>query len=208
MAHKTQTCDQAKNEYAVQLQQTNQLQRQHFRSGLPEVFRQLQDLDEKRIKNIKNFIKGSVELERNVFPIINKCLDGVLKAADIINEKEVGWDTRFSTSKYAQVLVCFQDTLLVIEKYKSGFQPPEDFPFEDLSKGGSDSGSANNLNVIQLGSKIKDGGYTVKGTITGKAMKKRAGIFNIFGSRGVSTIKLFKLNYCAGTMEEIHLFQM
>ncbi|XP_019767766.1 formin-binding protein 1-like isoform X4 [Dendroctonus ponderosae] len=167
MAHKTQTCDQAKNEYAVQLQQTNQLQRQHFRSGLPEVFRQLQDLDEKRIKNIKNFIKGSVELERNVFPIINKCLDGVLKAADIINEKE--------------------DTLLVIEKYKSGFQPPEDFPFEDLSKGGSDSGSANNLNNIQLGSKIKDGGYTVKGTITGKAMKKRAGIFNIFGSRGKLT---------------------
>ncbi|KAL1509420.1 hypothetical protein ABEB36_004162 [Hypothenemus hampei] len=168
MAHKTQACDQAKNEYAVQLQQTNQLQRQHFRSGLPEVFRQLQELEEKRIKSIKNFIRSSVEIERNVFPIINKCLDGILKAADIINEKE--------------------DTLLVIEKYKSGFQPPEDFPFEDLSKGGSDSGSVNNLNNIQLSGKIKDGGYTVKGTITGKVMKKRAGIFNIFGSRGNATI--------------------
>ncbi|XP_066153190.1 formin-binding protein 1-like isoform X3 [Euwallacea fornicatus] len=168
MAQKTQACDQAKNEYAVQLQQTNQLQKQHFRSGLPEVFRQLQELDEKRIKNIKNFIRSSVDIERNVFPIINKCLDGILKAADIINEKE--------------------DTLLVIEKYKSGFQPPEDFPFEDLSKGGSDSGSSNNLNNIQLGGKIKDGGYTVKGTITGKAIKKRAGIFNIFGSRGLTEV--------------------
>ncbi|CAG9773093.1 unnamed protein product [Ceutorhynchus assimilis] len=168
MSHKTQACDQAKNEYAVQLQQTNQLQRQHFRSGLPEVFRQLQELDEKRIKNIKNFIRGSVDIERGVFPIINKCLDGILKAADIINEKE--------------------DTLLVIEKYKSGFLPPEDFPFEDLSKGGSDSGSANNINNIQVGGKLKDGGYTVKGTITGKALKKRAGIFNIFGSRGLTEV--------------------
>ncbi|XP_050303808.1 formin-binding protein 1-like isoform X3 [Anthonomus grandis grandis] len=167
MAHKTQACDQAKNEYAVQLQETNRLQRQHFRSGLPEVFRQLQELDEKRIKNIKNFIKGSVTIERNVFPIINKCLDGILKAADVINEKE--------------------DTMLVIEKYKSGFQPPDDFPFEDLSKGGSDSGSANNINNIQVGGKLKDGGYTVKGTITGKAAKRRANIFNIFGSRGKLT---------------------
>nr|CAI5865422.1 unnamed protein product [Callosobruchus analis] len=166
MSHKTQACDSAKNEYAQQLQRTNELQRQHFRSGLPEVFRQLQELDEKRIKNIKNFIKASVHIERSVFPIINKCLDGILKAADIINEKE--------------------DTMLVIEKYKSGFQPPDDFPFEDLSKGsgGSDSGSANNINSIALSGKLKDGGYTVKGTITGKSMKKRTGLFHIFGSRG------------------------
>ncbi|KAJ8941310.1 hypothetical protein NQ318_017850 [Aromia moschata] len=168
MAHKTQVCDAAKNEYAQQLQRTNDMQRQHFRSGLPEVFRQLQELDEKRIKNIKNFIRASVDIERNVFPIINKCLDGILKAADIINEKE--------------------DTLLVIEKYKSGFQPPEDFPFEDLSKGGSDSGSANNINNIQVSGKYKDGGYTVKGTITGKALKKRTGLFHIFGSRGNAAI--------------------
>lgn len=89
LAYKTQVCDTAKNEYAMQLQRTNEMQRQHFRSGLPEVFRQLQELDEKRIKNIKNFIRSSVDIERNVFPIINKCLDGILKAADIINEKEV-----------------------------------------------------------------------------------------------------------------------
>ncbi|XP_064214002.1 cdc42-interacting protein 4 homolog isoform X2 [Tribolium castaneum] len=168
LAYKTQVCDTTKNEYAMQLQRTNELQRQHFRSGLPEVFRQLQELDEKRIKNIKNFIRSSVDIERNVFPIINKCLDGILKAADVINEKE--------------------DTILVIEKYKSGFLPPEDIPFEDLSKGGSDSGSANNINNIQISGKLKDGGYTVKGTITGKAMKKRAGIFHIFGSKGLTEV--------------------
>lgn len=89
MQYKSQMCEAAKNEYADQLQRTNELQRQHYRSGLPEVFRQLQELDEKRIKNIRNFIRSSVDIERDVFPIINKCLDGIVKAADLINEKEV-----------------------------------------------------------------------------------------------------------------------
>lgn len=89
MTVKSQVCDSAKNDYADQLQRTNELQRQHYRSGLPEVFRQLQELDEKRIKNIKNFIYSSVDIERNVFPIIDKCLDGIVRAADVINDKEV-----------------------------------------------------------------------------------------------------------------------
>lgn len=78
----------------------------------------------------------------------------------------------------------------MIEKYKSGFQPPEDFPFEDLSKGGgSESGSTNNINNIQTGGKIKDSSYTVKGTITGKSMKKRTGLFQIFAGRGVGNLR-------------------
>lgn len=91
-------CEAAKNDYADQLQRTNELQRQHYRSGIPEVFRQLQELDEKRIKNIKNFMRSSVEIERNVYPIINKCLDGILKAADLINEKEVRKTSKFIKS--------------------------------------------------------------------------------------------------------------
>lgn len=89
MNQKNQQCEASKNEYADQLQRTNDLQRQHYRSGLPEVFRQFQALDEKRIKNVKNFMKSLAEIERNVFPIINTCLDGIVKASEIINEKEV-----------------------------------------------------------------------------------------------------------------------
>lgn len=51
--------------------------------------RLLQDLDEKRIKNIKNFMLSSVDVERKVFPIIMQCLDGMEHAANSINEKEV-----------------------------------------------------------------------------------------------------------------------
>lgn len=56
---------------------------------MPEIFRQLQELDEKRIRSIRNFMIQSVDVERNVFPIINQCLDGIVNAAKLINEKEV-----------------------------------------------------------------------------------------------------------------------
>ena len=42
----------------------------------------------------------------------------------------------------------FQDSLLVIEKYKSGFLPPADFPFEDLS---TTDGSSSNISQTGLG---------------------------------------------------------
>jgi hypothetical protein len=66
------------------------LQSQHYRTMMPDMFHQLQELDEKRIKNIKNFMVQSVDIERNVFPIISKCLDGIVRAAEQIDEKEVG----------------------------------------------------------------------------------------------------------------------
>ena len=49
----------------------------------------MQDLDEKRIKNVKNFMLSSVDVERKVFPIITQCLNGMEQAAKSINEKEV-----------------------------------------------------------------------------------------------------------------------
>lgn len=107
MSYKSQMCEAAKNDYADQLQRTNELQRQHYRSGIPDVFRQLQELDEKRIKNIKNFMRSSVEIERNVYPIINKCLDGILKAADLINEKEVNNFILFDRYFLLSILLCF-----------------------------------------------------------------------------------------------------
>ena len=48
-----------------------------------------QDQDEKRIKCIKNFIIKSVEVEREVLPIISQCLDCMQKSAESIDENEV-----------------------------------------------------------------------------------------------------------------------
>jgi hypothetical protein len=44
--------------------------------------------------------------------------------------------------------VWFKDSLLVIEKYKSGFLPPADHPFEDLS---TTDGSTSNISQTGLG---------------------------------------------------------
>lgn len=77
--------------------------------------------------------------------------------------------------------------MLVIERYKSGFQPPDDFPFEDLSRPNSiENGSTHHINTTPgLHDRLQPG-FTVKGTISAGKIKKRVGIFNIFGSNKVS----------------------
>ncbi|XP_048505715.1 formin-binding protein 1-like isoform X4 [Athalia rosae] len=159
MTVKTQQCEEAKTEYANQLQKTNDMQTLHYHTAMPEVFQHLQELDEKRVKNMRNYMTKSVAIERAVAPIIEQCLDGIEKAANEINEKE--------------------DTLLVIERYKSGFQPPGDFPFEDLSAAKSyDSNSQLSQPVMQP----IHNHLTVKGTVSGGKIKKRVGLFGIFSS--------------------------
>ena len=49
----------------------------------------LQDMDEKRIARIQEFIRQTANIERNVIPIINACIDGMVKAADSIDSSQV-----------------------------------------------------------------------------------------------------------------------
>ncbi|XP_063633230.1 formin-binding protein 1-like isoform X1 [Cydia splendana] len=176
MKLRSQACEDAKHEYADQLRKTNEAQRQHYEQRLPHVFKQLQDLDEKRIKHIKNFMLSSVEVERKVFPIIKQCLDGMEHAANSINEKE--------------------DTQLVIDRYKSGFVPPEDFPFEEQRAGAdtTDAAAAHNHHA-QL---------TVRGTVSGNRIKKRGGLLSIFSSNKkiVEACNSFKNNMSTDGKED------
>ena len=64
-------------------------QNKYYNMLLPEVFQNLQDLDEKRVKCIQNFILKSVTVEKEVLPIISRCLDGMEKCADEIDSTEV-----------------------------------------------------------------------------------------------------------------------
>lgn len=63
-------------------------------------------------------------------------------------------------------------------RYQSGFQPPGDVPFEDLSKADTESTNNSQINAININ--------TIKGTISANKLKKRVGIFNIFSSNKVS----------------------
>jgi hypothetical protein len=46
-------------------------------------------MEEKRVTKVQNLITSSADIERQVMPIISKCIDGVTAAATIINSKEV-----------------------------------------------------------------------------------------------------------------------
>lgn len=152
MTLKCAQSDDAKNEYANQLQKSNKLQHSHFQSSLPSVFNRLQELDEKRTQGLKEFIRAAANVESQVAPIIARCLEGIVRASESINEKE--------------------DSFKVIERYQSGFQPPGDIPFEDLSKGDGES------QQISLPS---NNNLTLKGTMGALKNKKRGGLFTIFG---------------------------
>lgn len=165
MTLKCAQSDDAKNEYANQLQKSNKLQHSHYHTALPAVCNKLQELDEKRTQGIKEFIRSSADLESQVAPIIARCLEGIVRASESIREKE--------------------DSLKVIERYQSGFQPPGDLPFEDLSKMDSES-THNSQNNFPLPNHP-----TIKGTISGKGIKARKGIFTIFSSNKVSVTALF-----------------
>lgn len=88
MTSKIQQSDDAKNEYANQLQKTNNLQQQHYGILLPAVFNRLQELDEKRTRGIREFIIGAADVESSVAPIIARCMEGIVKAGESIDEKE------------------------------------------------------------------------------------------------------------------------
>ncbi|XP_039628845.1 cdc42-interacting protein 4 homolog isoform X2 [Polypterus senegalus] len=111
-AHIAEEC---KNDYAAQLQKYNKEQNQFYFTDMPQIFNKMQDMDERRIKKLADGYRTFADIERRVIPIIGKCLDGINKAADVINEKN--------------------DTLTLIELNKSGFERPIDLEFEDYSQG-------------------------------------------------------------------------
>jgi hypothetical protein len=56
---------------------------------MPSVFQGLQDVDQRRIKCLKTNMRQATEMERGVYPIINKCLEGIMLASDEIDEDAV-----------------------------------------------------------------------------------------------------------------------
>ena len=64
-------------------------QNQFYNKLMPAVFQSLQDMDEKRVKCIQNFMRKSAQTEQDVLPIISQCLEGIQRCTDAMDEKEV-----------------------------------------------------------------------------------------------------------------------
>uniref|UniRef100_A0A8C9TL84 Formin-binding protein 1-like n=1 Tax=Scleropages formosus TaxID=113540 RepID=A0A8C9TL84_SCLFO len=90
---RTHMADESKNEYAAQLQTFNGEQWKHFNVAIPQIFKNLQDMDERRTVKLGESYRSFAEVERRVIPIISKCLEGMVAAAKAVDEKRVslGW---------------------------------------------------------------------------------------------------------------------
>ncbi|XP_072275969.1 formin-binding protein 1-like isoform X3 [Pyxicephalus adspersus] len=111
---RTHMADESKNEYAAQLQNFNAEQHKHFYIVIPQVYKHLQEMDERRTMKLSECYKGFADAERKVIPIISKCLEGMVQAAKSVDER--------------------RDSQIVVDCFKSGFEPPGDYPFEDYSQ--------------------------------------------------------------------------
>ncbi|KAL7397678.1 hypothetical protein ABVT39_026246 [Epinephelus coioides] len=134
---RTHMADESKNEYAAQLQNFNAEQWKHFNNAIPHIFKNLQDMDERRTVKLGETYRSFAEAERRVIPIITKCLDGMVSAAKAVDNK--------------------RDSSIVIESFKSGFEPPGDFPFEDFSQNLSRTGSDGTISNTPKGDRDRDG---------------------------------------------------
>ncbi|XP_074545879.1 formin-binding protein 1 isoform X12 [Halichoeres trimaculatus] len=104
----------SKGDYSAFLQKFNQEQNEHYFTVIPNIFQKLQDMEERRIERLGVCMKTFADVDRQVLPIVGKCLDGMTKAAESIEPKT--------------------DSKQVVESYKSGFEPPGDVEFEDYGQ--------------------------------------------------------------------------
>ncbi|XP_029768609.1 formin-binding protein 1 isoform X2 [Terrapene carolina triunguis] len=109
-----QMAEDSKAEYSSILLKFNHEQREHYHTHIPNIFQKIQEMEERRIVRLGECMKTYAEVDRQVIPIIGKCLDGITKAAESIDQKN--------------------DSQLVIEAFKSGFEPPGDIDFEDFTQ--------------------------------------------------------------------------
>uniref|UniRef100_A0A672UG42 Formin binding protein 1 n=1 Tax=Strigops habroptila TaxID=2489341 RepID=A0A672UG42_STRHB len=109
-----QMAEDSKAEYSSTLQKFNSEQHDHYYTHIPHIFQKIQEMEERRIVRIGESMKTFAEVDRQVIPIIGKCLDEITKAAESIDHKN--------------------DSQLVIEAFKSGFEPPGDVEFEDFTQ--------------------------------------------------------------------------
>ncbi|XP_030209892.1 formin-binding protein 1 isoform X13 [Gadus morhua] len=132
-----QMASDSKNEYSAYLQKFNQEQNDHYYSVIPNIFQKIQEMEEKRIERVGDCMKTFADVDRQVLPIVGKCLDGMTKAAESIDAKT--------------------DSQLVVESFKSGFEPPGDVDFEDYGQAITRTSSETSLSNPRE-SKEKPGG--------------------------------------------------
>ncbi|XP_077380261.1 thyroid hormone receptor interactor 10b isoform X1 [Festucalex cinctus] len=131
---RTHTAEECRSDYAAQLQKYNKEQKFFYYTEIPQIYNKLQALDERRIRRLAEGYCQFSDLEKKVQPIISRCLDGISAAGAKVDEK--------------------QDSLLLVEQHKSGFERPADVDFEDYSQGIKAAVSDSSLNPPKVRAKL------------------------------------------------------
>lgn len=131
-------------------------------------------MDERRTVKLGETFRSFAEAERRVIPIVSKCLEGMVSAAKAVDERRVGSRVEDACKKGWReeggeggaltmsvylffILPSSQDSSIVVESFKSGFEPPGDFPFEDFSQNLSRTGSDGTISNTPKADREKDG---------------------------------------------------
>jgi len=101
--------------YAQQLIKTNRHQEDYYNRELCFVLDKLENIEVERIEFLKSVLKESINTELEVAPIITKCRDDMRNIVESIDHQ--------------------QETQAVIEKLKTGEQPPKDLAFDEMTNG-------------------------------------------------------------------------
>lgn len=115
MERKLKDCHEVKSSYASQVLLTNQEQEHHFYTGLPGVLDRLQTLHQDNSQHLTTVLTKCVNREKEITPIVTKCHDEMLTVLNRIDKEA--------------------DTQLIIDRLKTGNQPPDEFMFEELRVG-------------------------------------------------------------------------
>jgi len=141
---KTRESDDSKAQYAHQLIETNKIQYKYYYKLLPNLLNNLQSLDVGNCEFFKKTFNKCIEKEKDVNPIVTKCLEEMDNLIRDINAD--------------------QDSELVIDRLKTGNVPPADFAFEELVPGMEGKTCTEKRNTLSRG-RSKQALHAVKGNI-------------------------------------------
>eukprot|EP00057_Strongylocentrotus_purpuratus_P008479 XP_011662953.1 PREDICTED: formin-binding protein 1 isoform X16 [Strongylocentrotus purpuratus] len=160
----SQKCE-CKDNYILQLDNTNKEQRDFYYTKIPQIFNKIQEMDERRNQRLGEFYTSYAEGHRQVIPLIQNCLDTMTSEAEKVDPSK--------------------DSRQTIDRYKTGLVPPDDIQMIDFDELQRKESNVDTVSMHSLQS-LKD--VDKNGTLSSIAMRKRRAkgtIFGMFGKKGL-----------------------
>ncbi|XP_030852990.1 cdc42-interacting protein 4 isoform X8 [Strongylocentrotus purpuratus] len=156
----SQKCE-CKDNYILQLDNTNKEQRDFYYTKIPQIFNKIQEMDERRNQRLGEFYTSYAEGHRQVIPLIQNCLDTMTSEAEKVDPSK--------------------DSRQTIDRYKTGLVPPDDIQMIDFDELQRKESNVDTVSMHSLQS-LKD--VDKNGTLSSIAMRKRRAKGTIFGMFG------------------------